>query len=113
MDLDDAKKRIRLSYDMARKVGSSMSPVWLEEWETSVIGASEQVVFLEIHNAKVGIQSHFQLVFPGPNHELSWDDTGEAPPVPSLIQLHTLMTCIFRTLYIHCTNSNSNWQLLS
>jgi hypothetical protein len=35
--LEEARTRVAMSYDAARKVGHSMSPVWLEEWETSII----------------------------------------------------------------------------
>ena len=31
--------QVGLSYDAGRPAGFSMSPVWLEEWETSVLAA--------------------------------------------------------------------------
>ena len=62
--LADARTRVGLSYDAARAVGHSMSPVWLEEWETSRICAAEGIVCVELHDACPSNQgrSHFQVV---------------------------------------------------
>lgn len=74
--LDDARLRVGLSYDAARAVGHSMSPVWLEEWETSRIAKHESVVVLELHDACASnrSRSHFQVVMPSPEHVITSSD---------------------------------------
>jgi len=62
--------------------GSSMSPIWLEEWETAKILAwysavrGEKVVCVELHSKCVSNRqrSHVQVVLPEPNHRLGPDD---------------------------------------
>jgi hypothetical protein len=87
--LEEAKDRVRLSYDAAKKVGHSMSPVWLEEWEASIICHHESssstlnkkspssIVIVEIHDGcpSNASRSHFQLVLPSPQHVISLNDT--------------------------------------
>jgi len=65
-DLENAKLRVAISYDAGRKAGFSMSPIWLEEWETSVVCRRLGVVVLELHSACTSNQgrSHFQVVTP-------------------------------------------------
>mmetsp|Transcript_75445 Transcript_75445/g.151667 ORF Transcript_75445/g.151667 Transcript_75445/m.151667 type:complete len:339 (-) Transcript_75445:181-1197(-) len=99
--VDDAKLRVSLSYDSGRSVGHSMSPVWLEEWETSVLcrkgwhfrtapqadagqagdgqagdGQATAFVAVELHDACASNakRSHFQVILPSPSHVLSKDD---------------------------------------
>jgi hypothetical protein len=64
--LEDAKLRVAVPFDKGRKLGYSMSPVWLEEFETSVACAKAGVACLEFHSACAsnGWRSHMQIVLP-------------------------------------------------
>ncbi len=74
--LEDAQWRVGLSYYKARLASFSMSPVWLEEWEMSVICRALNIVCLEIHSACSSNQgrSHFQIITPTPDHTLGSKD---------------------------------------
>ena len=71
-DLEDARERVAMSFDAALTIGHSMSPVWLEEWETSRIAHRQNVVVLELHDACASNRgrSHYQVITPSPNHTL-------------------------------------------
>ena len=79
VSLNHARSIVALSYDAAKPLGHSMSPVWLEEWETSVICRHESILVLEIHaQVKSGRHqrpSYVQVVLPAPNHVISATDT--------------------------------------
>jgi len=64
--LEDAKLRVAVPFDKGRALGYSMSPVWLEEFETSVACAHADVACLEFHSACAsnGWRSHMQIVLP-------------------------------------------------
>lgn len=65
-NLEDAKLRVAVPFDKGRALGYSMSPVWLEEFETSVTCAHADVACLEFHSACAsnGWRSHMQIVLP-------------------------------------------------
>lgn len=65
ISLADAKRLVAMSFEEGRALGHSMSPIWLEEWETSVICAHYQVVCVELHGASSsnGDRSHVQIVY--------------------------------------------------
>jgi hypothetical protein len=67
-NLADARIRVAVPFDLGRKLGYSMSPVWLEEWETSIICRNEGVACIEFHSAcnSNGYRSHIQVVLPNP-----------------------------------------------
>jgi len=70
--VEDAKLRVAVPFDKGRALGYSMSPVWLEEFETSVACAKAGVACLEFHSACAsnGWRSHMQVVLPsGPPPE--------------------------------------------
>ena len=79
VSLHHARTIVALSYDAAKPLGHSMSPVWLEEWETSVICRHESVLVVEIHaRVKSGPHerpSYVQVVLPAPDHVISATDT--------------------------------------
>lgn len=65
-DLEHAKRLVALNYPEGRKLGHSMSPVWLEEYETGVVCADENVACFEFHSACASNwgRSHVQVVLP-------------------------------------------------
>jgi hypothetical protein len=83
LSLEDARAKVALSYDAALAAGCySMSPVWLEEWEASIICQHESqllsaIVIVEIHDrcSSNAQRSHFQVVLPVSNHIISPNDT--------------------------------------
>jgi hypothetical protein len=64
--LEDAKRRVAVPFDRGRALGYSMSPVWLEEFETSVVCAHHRVACIELHSACTSNcgRSHVQVVLP-------------------------------------------------
>lgn len=66
MSLDDAKRRVAVPYHLGRALGYSMSPVWLEEYETSVVCRARGVACVELHSACASNwgRSHVQVVLP-------------------------------------------------
>jgi hypothetical protein len=65
-DLGDAKRRVAVSYNRTKSLGYSMSPVWLEDFETSVLSKHLGCVFCEFHSACASnsSRSHVQVVLP-------------------------------------------------
>jgi hypothetical protein len=66
VNLADARIRVAVPFDLGKKLGYSMSPVWLEEWETSTICRQERVACIEFHSkcTSNGERSHVQVVLP-------------------------------------------------
>jgi hypothetical protein len=83
--LEDAKRRVAVPYNRGRALGYSMSPVWLEEFETSVVCAHLGVACFELHSACASNcgRSHVQVVLPAgcpapaPGHPLVLSDDTE------------------------------------
>lgn len=88
MSLDDARSRVMTSYDQGILSGQSMSPIWLEEWETSRIAAQWRVVVVELHSASTSNRgrSHIQVILPAPEHVPGLDDKviWPSPPAPQV-----------------------------
>jgi len=82
VSLDDAKVKVMTSFCQGLELGSSMSPIWLEEWETAKILAwysaaqGSNIVCVELHSKCVSNRqrSHVQVVLPSPDHCIGPDD---------------------------------------
>jgi len=63
-NLKDAKLRVAVPYNLGRRTGNSMSAVWFEEFETSVVCGHLSVVCIEFHSACASNcrRSHVQVV---------------------------------------------------
>lgn len=73
---EHAIEMVATSYQAGIEQGNSMSQVWLEERETSIIAGKKGVVIVEFHNASASNQgrSHVQVIRPSPRHVLRIDD---------------------------------------
>ena len=126
--LEDARVRVGLSFAASRKVGFSMSPVWLEEWETSTILAAGQaesgavatassrpsspgsapkpVLLIELHDrcASNGERSHFQIFHSGLSEDDGKEDGGKEDEVscPHKSQLAAVQPDIVMLRRIGC-----------
>jgi hypothetical protein len=72
----DAKRLVAIPFRGGLKLGNSMARVWWETFEAAKAAKEHNVIIVELHSKSPSnnYESHFQIVLPDPNHEISIDD---------------------------------------